>query len=49
MAKEDTGGTVYGANTRADSDGSRKPGKNERFIARFQAKHLAWLALKLAD
>jgi NAD(P)H dehydrogenase (quinone) len=45
---EITGGTPYGATTLAASDGSRKPSQNELDIARFQGKHVAELAMKLA-
>lgn len=46
--KEITGGTPYGATTLADADGSRTPSDNELAIARFQGKHVAELAAKLA-
>ncbi|WP_110708450.1 NAD(P)H:quinone oxidoreductase [Salinicola sp. CR57] len=46
---EITGGTPYGATTLANPDGSRKPSENELAIARFQGKHVAELAAKLAD
>jgi len=39
-----TGGTPYGATTRAGPDGSRQPSENELKIARYQAKHVAELA-----
>lgn len=45
---EITGGSPYGAATLADSDGSRKPTANELAIARFQGKHVAAIAGKLA-
>jgi NAD(P)H dehydrogenase (quinone) len=45
---EVTGGTPYGATTLADSDGSRQPSENELGIARFQGKHVARIAAKLA-
>ena len=45
---EVTGGTPYGATTLAGSDGSRLPSENELAIARFQGKHVAKIARKLA-
>jgi NAD(P)H dehydrogenase (quinone) len=45
---EITGGTPYGATTLAAPDGSRQPSKNELDIARFQGKHVAEIAAKLA-
>ena len=45
---EITGGTPYGASTLAGGDGSRQPSENERQIARFQGKHVAQIARKLA-
>ncbi|MEC8916010.1 MAG: NAD(P)H:quinone oxidoreductase [Pseudomonadota bacterium] len=45
---EITGGTPYGATTLANADGSRTPSENELAIARFQGKHVAELASKLA-
>jgi NAD(P)H dehydrogenase (quinone) len=45
---EITGGTPYGATTLADRDGSRKPSANELDIARFQGRHVAEIAAKLA-
>ena len=45
---EITGGTPYGATTLAAADGSRKPSANELDIARFQGKHVAEIAAKLA-
>nr|WP_320048917.1 NAD(P)H:quinone oxidoreductase [uncultured Desulfuromonas sp.] len=45
---EITGGTPYGATTLAGSDGSRQPSENELTIARFQGKHVAEIAKKLA-
>ena len=38
---EITGGSPYGAGTRAGSDGSRRPSENELTIARFQGRHVA--------
>ncbi|MDN8009475.1 NAD(P)H:quinone oxidoreductase [Burkholderia multivorans] len=46
---EITGGTPYGATTLAGADGSRQPSANELDIARYQGKHVAELALKLAS
>ncbi len=46
--KEVTGGSPYGATTIADGDGSRQPSENELAGARFQGRHVAGLAAKLA-
>ena len=46
--KEVTGGSPYGASTIADGDGSRQPSANELAGARFQGKHVAGIAAKLA-
>ncbi|WP_423382639.1 NAD(P)H:quinone oxidoreductase [Burkholderia sp. LMG 32019] len=46
---EITGGTPYGATTLAGADGSRQPSANELEIARYQGKHVAELASKLAS
>jgi len=46
--KEITGGSPYGAGTLADGDGSRTPSENELKIARFQGRHVAEIAKKLA-
>ncbi|RQV80032.1 NAD(P)H:quinone oxidoreductase [Burkholderia anthina] len=46
---EITGGTPYGATTLAGADGSRQPSANELDIARYQGKHVAELANKLAS
>jgi NAD(P)H dehydrogenase (quinone) len=46
--KEVTGGSPYGASTIADGDGSRLPSPNELAGARFQGKHVAQIAAKLA-
>jgi NAD(P)H dehydrogenase (quinone) len=43
-----TGGSPYGAGVLAGADGSRQPSANELAIARFQGKHLAQIAAKLA-
>ena len=45
---EITGGSPYGATTLAAGDGSRQPSENELAIARFQGKHVAQIAAKLA-
>ena len=45
---EVTGGTPYGASTLAAPDGSRQPTENELAIARFQGRHVAGIAAKLA-
>ena len=45
---EITGGTPYGASTLAGADGSRQPSGNELDIARFQGRHVATIASKLA-
>lgn len=45
---EITGGTPYGATTLAGPDGSRKPSQNELELARFQGRHVAEIAAKLA-
>jgi len=46
--KEITGGSPYGSSTITNSDGSRQPSANELAIARFQGKHTAQIAAKLA-
>jgi NAD(P)H dehydrogenase (quinone) len=45
---EITGGSPYGASTIAGGDGSRMPSENELDAARFQGKHVAGIASKLA-
>ncbi len=45
---EITGGSPYGATTIAGGDGSRLPSENELEAARFQGKHVAEIASKLA-
>ena len=45
---EITGGSPYGASTIAGGDGSRMPSENELEAARFQGKHVADIASKLA-
>ena len=46
---EITGGTPYGASTLAGTDGSRLPSENELAGARYQGKHVAGIAKKLAS
>ncbi|MDE2363987.1 MAG: NAD(P)H:quinone oxidoreductase [Hyphomicrobiales bacterium] len=46
--KEVTGGSPYGASTISDGDGSRQPSDNELAGARFQGRHVAQIAAKLA-
>src|ERR1700730_4601699 len=43
-----TGGTPYGVTTLAGADGKRQPSENELKVARFQGKHVAEIATKLA-
>jgi len=45
---EVSGGTPYGATTLAGPDGSRQPTENELAIARYQGRHVATIAKKLA-
>jgi len=45
---EITGGSPYGATTIAGGDGSRQPSENELELARFQGRHVAEIASKLA-
>jgi NAD(P)H dehydrogenase (quinone) len=45
---EISGGSPYGATTIAGGDGSRMPSANELELARFQGRHVASLAAKLA-
>jgi NAD(P)H dehydrogenase (quinone) len=45
---EITGGSPYGASTIAGGDGSRMPSENELEAARFQGKHVAEIASRLA-
>ena len=45
---EITGGSPYGASTIAGGDGSRMPSENELEAARFQGRHVASIAAKLA-
>jgi NAD(P)H dehydrogenase (quinone) len=46
---EISGGSPYGASTIAAADGSRLPSENELAIARFQGRHVAAIAAKLAQ
>ena len=45
---EITGGSPYGSSTLAGSDGKRMPSENELEIARFQGRHVAQIAQRLA-
>jgi NAD(P)H dehydrogenase (quinone) len=45
---EITGGTPYGASTLAGGDGSRRPSENELDGARYQGRHVAEIASRLA-
>lgn len=45
---EITGGSPYGATTLAALDGSRLPSENELAIARYQGRHVAQIAARLA-
>jgi NAD(P)H dehydrogenase (quinone) len=46
---EVTGGSPYGASTITDGDGSRQPSENELAGARYQGRHVAQIAAKLAS
>lgn len=46
---EISGGSPYGASTLAGSDGKRMPSENELEIARFQGRHVAQIAQRLAQ
>ncbi len=46
---EISGGSPYGASTLAGSDGKRMPSGNELEIARFQGRHVAQIAKRLAQ
>jgi NAD(P)H dehydrogenase (quinone) len=46
---EITGGSPYGASTIAGTPGDRMPSQNELEAARFQGRHVATIATKLAD
>lgn len=45
---EITGGSPYGASTITGGDGARQPSENELAIARFQGRHVAEIAARLA-
>jgi NAD(P)H dehydrogenase (quinone) len=45
---EVTGGSPYGITTIAGSDGSRQPSENELDGARWQGRHVAQIAAKIA-
>jgi NAD(P)H dehydrogenase (quinone) len=45
---EITGGSPYGASTMSGGDGSRQPSQNELDGARYQGRHVAQIAAKLA-
>lgn len=49
VMSEISGGTPYGASTITGGDGSRQPSANELEIARFQGRHVAAIACKLAS
>jgi NAD(P)H dehydrogenase (quinone) len=46
--EEISGGTPYGASTITKGDGSRQPSANELAIARYQGRHTAQIASRLA-
>ena len=46
--EEVKGGSPYGASTIAGGDGSRKPSEKELGMAKFQGRHVAQIAAKLA-
>jgi len=46
--EEISGGSPYGAGTLAGADGQRRPSANELAIARFQGRHVAEIAKRLA-
>lgn len=48
IMNEITGGSPYGAATLAGADGKRMPSENELDIARFQGKHVAQIAKRMA-
>lgn len=45
---EISGGTPYGASTLTGGDGARQPSENELAIARFQGRHVAEIAKRVA-
>jgi NAD(P)H dehydrogenase (quinone) len=48
VMNEISGGSPYGASTLAGGDGKRMPSENELDVARFQGKHVAQIAKRLA-
>jgi NAD(P)H dehydrogenase (quinone) len=48
IGSEISGGSPYGASTIAGPDGKRMPSENELAMARFQGKHVASIAKRLA-
>ena len=48
LMSEVSGGSPYGSSTLAGGDGKRTPSENELEIARFQGKHVAEIAKRLA-
>jgi NAD(P)H dehydrogenase (quinone) len=46
---EPKGGSPYGAGTIAGADGSRRPSEKELAMARFQGRHVAGIAARLAS
>ncbi|MGO8754101.1 MAG: NAD(P)H:quinone oxidoreductase [Gallionellaceae bacterium] len=48
VMSEISGGSPYGSSTLAGADGKRMPSENELDIARFQGKHVAQIAKRLA-
>ena len=48
LMSEVSGGSPYGSSTLAGGDGKRTPSENELEIARFQGKHVAQIAKRLA-
>ncbi|MBI5889700.1 MAG: NAD(P)H:quinone oxidoreductase [Nitrosomonadales bacterium] len=49
LMSEASGGSPYGASTLAGPDGKRMPSENELDVARFQGRHVAQIAGKLAQ
>ncbi len=49
LMSEISGGSPYGASTLAGGDGKRMPSDNELEVARFQGKHVAQIAKRLAQ
>ena len=48
VISDTNGGSPYGASTITGGDGSRQPSANELEGARFQGRHLAQIAAKVA-